>query len=157
MGGRGASTQRSEARAMQASSIQDQGGSTPGGVESLHGKYLSITSFKRDGTGVATPVWFVVDDGRLLVETGAASHKVRRIHRDPSVRIAMCSARGRLRGVPVRARAEVLPDSEIPRLEQLIAQKYRADMIVIRPIRAIQSAFHRGPRAKSVALAITPI
>jgi hypothetical protein len=33
----------------------------------FHGKYLSITSFKRDGTGVATPVWFVVDGERLEV------------------------------------------------------------------------------------------
>jgi hypothetical protein len=36
------------------------------------GKYLSITSFRRDGTGKATPVWFVQQGGRLLVETDAA-------------------------------------------------------------------------------------
>jgi hypothetical protein len=38
------------------------------------GKYLSLTSFRRDGTGVATPVWFVETGGRLLVETDAASY-----------------------------------------------------------------------------------
>ena len=37
--------------------------------ERFSGKYLSLTSYKRDGTGIATPVWFVIDDGRLLVMT----------------------------------------------------------------------------------------
>jgi hypothetical protein len=46
------------------------------------GKYLSITSFRRDGTGKATPVWFVQEDGCLLVETDAGSYKVRRIRRN---------------------------------------------------------------------------
>jgi PPOX class probable F420-dependent enzyme len=49
------------------------------------GRYLSITSFRRDGTGKATPVWFVQEDGRLLVETDAGSFKVQRIRRNPSV------------------------------------------------------------------------
>ena len=53
------------------------------------GKYLSLTSFKRDGTGVATPVWFVVDDPRLLVKTGRDSLKVSRIRRNPAVLIAI--------------------------------------------------------------------
>jgi Pyridoxamine 5'-phosphate oxidase len=52
------------------------------------GKYLSLTSFRRDGTGVATPVWFVEADGRLLVETDAGSCKVRRIRRNPQVTLA---------------------------------------------------------------------
>jgi uncharacterized protein len=41
----------------------------------IPGKYLSITSFRRDGTGVATPVWFIQEGGRLLVQTGASSGK----------------------------------------------------------------------------------
>src|SRR5512141_1567688 len=40
-------------------------------MEPFKGKYLSLTSFKRDGTGVATPVWFVAENGHLLVETDA--------------------------------------------------------------------------------------
>ena len=47
----------------------------------FRGKYLSVISYKRDGTSVATPVWFVEEDGRLLVGTGAASGKVKRIRR----------------------------------------------------------------------------
>ena len=46
----------------------------PASTPAFPGKYLSLTSFRRDGTGVATPVWFVETGGRLLVETDAASY-----------------------------------------------------------------------------------
>jgi uncharacterized protein len=121
------------------------------------GRYLSVTSFKRDGTAVATPVWFVQENGRLLVETDADSYKVKRIRRNPSVRVAVCSATGRLRGDMVSARAELLPDSEVSRVEQLLARKYRVDTMIIKPIRFVQAAMHPGrPRAKPAVLAITP-
>ena len=123
----------------------------------IQGKYLSLTSFRRDGTEVATPVWFVPDNGRLLVVTDADSYKVKRIRRNPAIRMAPCSARGRLLADPVPARAEVLPDSELPRAEALLASKYRIDTAIVKPIRAVQSALHIGRRrSKAVVLAITP-
>ena len=125
--------------------------------EAFQGKYLSVTSFRRDGTGVATPVWFVVDDGRLLIETDAESYKVKRIRRDPSVEVAICTGRGKLRGDPVRGRAEVLPDTATDRVTELIATKYRLDMLLIRPLRAIQAALHLGrARGKTIVVAIAP-
>jgi uncharacterized protein len=51
--------------------------------ERFPGKYLSLTSYKRDGSGVSTPVWFVIDDRRLLVMTDPQSFKVKRIRRNP--------------------------------------------------------------------------
>jgi PPOX class probable F420-dependent enzyme len=125
------------------------------GGTTFTGRYLSVTSFRRDGTPVATPVWFVRDGVRLLVHTDADSYKVKRIRRNPSVRIAPCTARGRLRGQPVPATAVVLPDSELARVQQLMAVKYRVDMLFFRPLRAIQAALGRS-RGKPVILAITP-
>ena len=123
----------------------------------LHGRYLSITSYKRDGRGVATPVWFVLRDGRLLVETDAASGKVKRVRRNPRLRAAVCTAGGRLRGEQVPAVAEILPDSEIGAVERLIADKYRFDMIIFRPLRFIQARLHLGrPRTEPAILGITP-
>ena len=54
-------------------------------VMALPGKYVSVTSFRADGTPVATSVWLVQDDGRLLVEADAAFCKVERIRRNPAV------------------------------------------------------------------------
>jgi len=121
------------------------------------GKYLSLTSFRRDGTGVATPVWFVEAGGRLLVETDAASFKVRRIRRNPQVTIASCTASGRLRGNPVPAWAELLPDAEVARVDRLMARRYRVDLLFIKPFRSVQAALHRRrPRGTPVVLEITP-
>jgi PPOX class probable F420-dependent enzyme len=121
------------------------------------GKYLSLTSFRRDGTGVATPVWFVEADGRLLVETDAGSYKVRRIRRDPRVTIAPCTATGRLRGAPAPAWAELLPDTEVARVDRLMARKYPVDLLFITPVRALQAALaRRRPRGTPVVLEITP-
>ncbi len=58
----------------------------------MKGKYLNLTSFRRDGTGVSTPVWFVQENGRLFVRTDGDSYKVKRIAHNPSVTIAECSA-----------------------------------------------------------------
>jgi len=123
----------------------------------ITGKYLSLTTFRRDGTGVATPVWFVREGARILVETDADSYKVRRIRRNPSVSVATCTATGRIRGEQVAATAELLADSETGRVERLFAHKYRVDMIFIRPVRALQAMLHPGRRrSKSVIVAITP-
>ena len=128
--------------------------------DTITGKYLSVTSYKRDGTAVATPVWFVADDGHLFVETDDGSFKARRIRRNPEVMVAPCSATGRLRGEQIRAHAEFLPEGERQRVEQLIARKYRIDRVLILPIyRAIQRV--RGKRlppeqSRPVILSITP-
>jgi uncharacterized protein len=122
------------------------------------GKYVSLESFRRDGTGVATPVWFVTDDGKILVVTDDGSYKVRRIRRNPAVTVAECTARGRLRGPRVPARAQVLPVSEVPRVQQLMGRKYRIDRIIVLPVyRAVQAIVRgRRSRTESVALVITP-
>ena len=136
---------------------RDASNRPPAAPPAIPGKYLSLTSFRRDGTGVATPVWFVEAGGRLLVETDAASYKVRRIRRDPRVTIAPCTATGRLRGTPVPAWAELLPDTEVAHVEQLMARKYRVDLLFIKPFRALQRALHRNrPRETPVILELTP-
>ena len=120
------------------------------------GKYVSLTSFRRDGTDVATPVWFVVENERLLVKTDLQSGKAKRIRRNPAVTIAPCSATGRLRGEPVPARAELLPESVLDHVEQLLARKYRIDRVVILPIyRALQRLRGAPARTAEVVLAIT--
>src|SRR5512133_2466940 len=121
------------------------------------GKYLSITSFKRDRSGVATPVWFVQEDGRLLVQTDATSGKVKRIRRNPQVLVGPCTATGRLLADLVPAQAELLGEADLGRVERLLAAKYRIDLLVIKPIRSLQTRLRRRPlHPKLVIVAITP-
>jgi uncharacterized protein len=120
-------------------------------------KYISVTTYRRDGTAVATPVWFVQQGNRLLVQTGVASGKAKRIRRNPAVRVAACTARGQLRGQPVSGVARVLAGSEADAAGKLITRKYRSELAIIRPLWFIQSALHVGrQRSTPVILAITP-
>lgn len=84
--------------------------------------FVSITTFKRDGTPVSVPVWCAADNGTLLVFSEADSWKVRRIRHDPHVRLAPCSARGKQRGPAVDADASLL--EETTRVEALLGRKY---------------------------------
>jgi uncharacterized protein len=123
----------------------------------IPGKYVSLVSFKRDGTSVATPLWFVVDRDRLLAMKDALSAKVRRIRRDPDVTVAPCTANGRLTGEPIAARAEILAPGEVERAQRLMARKYRVDRVLILPFYHLVQRL-RGKRlpGEGVVLAITP-
>jgi uncharacterized protein len=139
------------------SGAADRRVSTPVTARIFAGRYLSLTSYRRDGTAVATPVWFVQEGGLLLVQTGADSGKVKRIKRDPSVAVAVCSATGRLKAAPVPARAWLLPDDQTARVERLLAHKYRFDLLILKPLRRLQRAMHPDRAAEKVAaLAIRP-
>ena len=126
-------------------------------VPRIPGKYLSITSYRRDGTGVATPVWFVTEDDKLLVMTAVGSGKVKRIRGNPFVTVAACSARGRPHGRLIAARAELLPSTEVERVKRSMERKYRFDLFFIKPIRWLQSLFHPERRNETATVvAITP-
>ena len=84
--------------------------------------FVSITTFRDDGTPVSVPVWCAADDGSLLVFTAADSWKVKRIRRDPHVRLAPCSARGTPRGPAVDADASLMVETTT--VEALLARKY---------------------------------
>lgn len=74
-------------------------------------RYLSLTTYRRSGEPVATPVWFVPQpDGTVLVYTEASSGKVKRLRHTPDCTVAACDARGRLHGEAADATAAVLDD-----------------------------------------------
>lgn len=72
-------------------------------------KYLSLESFRKNGQGVCTPVWFGSDPAsgapqKLYVYSEADSGKAKRIRRNSRVRIAPCDMRGKLLGDWIEAR-----------------------------------------------------
>jgi PPOX class probable F420-dependent enzyme len=67
-------------------------------------KYLLLTTFRRTGEAVATPVWAAGDGAGLVVTTMADSGKVKRLRHTPSATVQACDMRGRVRpGAPVVA------------------------------------------------------
>lgn len=130
----------------------------PAGFSRLEGEsFLSITTFRRDGTPASTPVWFVSDDlrRRLFVATGAETWKVRRIARDPHVRIAPCTARGRVIGEPIDGLARIVDEGALVR--RLQAEKYGWQKWLIENAYKAWAAVLRKPAGESIFLEIVPL
>jgi len=61
-------------------------------------KYISLRSYRKNGTAADTPVWIAPLDGKLMVFTLDDSYKVPRIARNPKVQVAKCDVRGKILG-----------------------------------------------------------
>jgi len=87
-------------------------------------KYISLTTFRTTGAGVATPVWFGEEDGKRYVMTRSDMGKTKRIRNNPRVRVASCTIRGMVTGPESAATARTLPPEEHARARQAINRKY---------------------------------
>ena|ERR1700733_11614179 len=87
-------------------------------------KYISLTTFRKSGTGVATPVWFGEDGDRLYVMTRSDMGKTKRIRNNAQVMVAPCTIRGKVTGPQVTAAARILPPEEHAHARQTINRKY---------------------------------
>lgn len=117
-------------------------------------RYVSLTTFRRSGAAVATPVWVApVGDG-LVVLTGAATGKAKRLRHDPRVELRECSARGTVRpGAPVvRARAELVTDPQ--EQDRLLSGHRRKYGLQFRAYRAVERLLAGKDGAGEVVLRI---
>ncbi len=87
-------------------------------------KYISLTSFRKNGDGVATPVWFGEDGEKLYVMTRSDMGKTKRIRNNPQVRVAPCTIRGKITGPVFFALARILPPQEHTHARKAINRKY---------------------------------
>jgi uncharacterized protein len=87
-------------------------------------KYASLTTFRKNGTAVPTPVWFAEDGGMIYVMTRGDSVKVKRIRNNPDVRVAPCTIRGKITGPEFAGRARILPEEEWGPARSAIQAKY---------------------------------
>jgi hypothetical protein len=88
------------------------------------GKYVLITTYRRNGTPVATPVWAVRDAETLGVWTVADSGKVKRIRNRADILVGPCDLRGNPTGDQVPGRAEIVDPATTEHYRRLIARKY---------------------------------
>ena len=92
-------------------------------------KYISLTTFRKSGAGVATPIWFGEEDGKLYVMTRSISGKVKRLRNNPNVNVAPCTIRGKVTGPEFVATARLLPEADHKHARALINRKYLAARI----------------------------
>ena len=87
-------------------------------------KYISLETFKKNGEGVKTPVWFVLHDNAFYVYTEADSWKVKRIRNNARVRVAACSVRGEVKGPWIDGTASFVEGEERIAADKLLDRKY---------------------------------
>jgi PPOX class probable F420-dependent enzyme len=87
-------------------------------------KYISLETFKKNGQGVSTPVWFVTHNGALYVYTDADSWKVKRIRNNSRVRVAVCNVRGTVKGPWSDGTASLVEGDESRAADELLDRKY---------------------------------
>lgn len=120
-------------------------------------KYIRLTTFRRTGELVATPLWFAVDGERIVAFTGAQTGKVKRLRANPRVLIATSTFRGKPKGPEWRAVALVLPDREGDRVMALLRRKYRITKFLLDTVVAVIRLVARKPQTHSVYLEIRPL
>ena len=118
-------------------------------------RFVSLTTFRRTGERVSTPVWIARDGQALVVTTPAGSGKVKRLRSNPRVELQPCSRTGRVdeTDVPVVGTAEICTDNEVrQRSTGAIRTKYRIEYRLVMGIERLLSRRNH----ERVILRITP-
>jgi PPOX class probable F420-dependent enzyme len=88
-------------------------------------RYVSLATFRRDGTQVKTPVWFAVIDGRLYVVSAGDAGKIKRLRHSSRALVAASDARGGVRGAWRDATARIVGDPVVvERAHKALLAKY---------------------------------
>jgi PPOX class probable F420-dependent enzyme len=104
-------------------------------------KYVLLTTFRRDGRAVPTPLWVVPDAAGLAFWTVAGSGKTKRIRNGGRVTVAPCDVRGKAHGEPVEAQARLGDAADRRRVAEGIKRKYG----LLGRLTLVGSRLRRGP------------
>ena len=112
-------------------------------------KFVSLTTFKKNGDAVPTPIWIAGDADDLFVWTPADSWKVKRVGNNPHVTLVPCSRLGKTDdgAQPVNGTAEVITDpATVERLAAVIRRKYGLEFHLVTFIERLLARGRRPPR-----------
>jgi uncharacterized protein len=87
-------------------------------------RYALLTTFRRTGQAVTTPMWFAIEGSAVYFRTGAGTGKAKRLRRNNRVRIAPGTPRGRPLGPEAEATARLLGSEEGAAARRALARRY---------------------------------
>lgn len=116
-------------------------------------RYVLLTTYRRDGTPVATPVGPIAHEGRLYVYTPVNSGKAKRVRRSSDVQVAPCTSRGVPTGPAIRARARVLSGVEADEMKQRFAQRWGG---AFGPLYGLMRLVERARGIERCVIAVAP-
>lgn len=118
-------------------------------------KQISLTTYRKDGTAVAAPVWHVAEGNTVTTVSAADAWKVKRLRRNPNVEVVACDLRGKVApgAQAVKGTAVILPPEETERARRLMESRY----VSARIGGWFTRAFHiRRPPAVGIVVTLTP-
>jgi len=87
-------------------------------------KYISLTTFRKSGKTVSTPIGFAEENGKFYASTRSHSGKVKRIRNNPNVQVAPCTQRGKLLGSAMEGVARILPADHEEHVKAVLKRRY---------------------------------
>jgi uncharacterized protein len=88
-------------------------------------QYLNLETFRKNGEGMKTPVWFAQDGETIYIQTVANSGKVKRVRNNGRVNVTPCKMDGKPVGMWVPADAREITDAEVSiKVNRLLDKKY---------------------------------
>ena len=90
----------------------------------LNQKYINLETYKKDGTPVRTPVWFVIDNDLIFVITRDSTGKVKRLKNNQDVQIVSCSFKGEPKNQWIKGKVEKITGKEADIAIKLRKKKY---------------------------------
>jgi uncharacterized protein len=114
-------------------------------------RYVRLTSYRKSGTAVGTPVHIAVEGGHAFVRTWSTSGKYKRMVHNPAVELAPSTWRGQPTGPVIGARARLLSDAEAVHAAHALAQKYPLLQGILVPL------YHRLRGYRTVHFELTPV
>lgn len=126
-------------------------------TELRRARYMSLTTFRKNGDPVATPVWFAEDTGILYLFTFPGAGKVKRIRHTGRVTVAPCTLNGKVTGPTIEAQARILTDEPAKaHADQTLARKYGLTWRIYNTAMGAMRALRRKPKSERVYVAIEP-
>lgn len=88
-------------------------------------QYLSLSTRKRDGSRVETPVWFALEGDTFYIFSEGKAGKIKRIRNFADVKLSPCTVTGKITGDSIDGTAEILTDAkDIKKAHQALINKY---------------------------------
>jgi PPOX class probable F420-dependent enzyme len=105
------------------------------GLEAVRdARTILLTTYKRDGTAVETPVSIAFEGDRAYFRSYSKAWKTKRLRNNPHVLVAAATLRGRRTGPPVSARATLLGDEQARVAARALARRHRLLQAVLVPL-----------------------
>ena len=120
-------------------------------------KYVSFTTYKKDGNPVSLPVWVVPFEGGYAFTTDHDAFKVKRVRRDSRATLAVCTFKGQVApdATVYQGTAVILDGPDSKRVAALVRKKYSVMYLAIIAQSAVRRLFGKASHAADTAIKVT--